>query len=86
MIKEDTYILDTTQKVAKDRVRSMKKIISKEPDDGPLRPKHSVKYTRRIEIYKNCEDGKKLIILFTIPHNKTLKYHIYDTTPTFGRY
>jgi hypothetical protein len=29
----------------------------KKPDDGRLRPKH-VKYTRHIEIYKHCEDGK----------------------------
>jgi hypothetical protein len=34
-------------------------------------------YTTHINIQKNCEDGKKRIIIFTKPHNMALKYHIY---------
>jgi hypothetical protein len=34
------------------------KSVCKYADDGPLRPKHVVKYTRRIVIYKDCEEGK----------------------------
>jgi hypothetical protein len=48
----------------------------KKPDDGRLRPKH-VKYTRRIEIYKITAKTEERIVIFTIPHNMTLKYHIY---------
>jgi hypothetical protein len=36
------------------------------PMMAPLRPKHVVKYTRRKEIYENCEDGKNL--LYPVSH------------------